>query len=96
MPNGVSNATIIGSANSQFPLLSTSAVLELMTLPSDVVISAVIALPGSPVPKISKKSPLLTTSGIPLIVSGVFGESGILSLGSPILRLNFFSSPSLS
>ena len=38
LPNGVSNATIIGSSNSQFPLESISAVLELIISPSGVLI----------------------------------------------------------
>ena len=57
-PNGESNAMMIGSSNSQFPLASISTVLELIISPSNVAISAVIVLPGVPVPKISKKSPL--------------------------------------
>ena len=57
-PNGASKAIKTGSSNSQFPLVSTSAVLELMISPSGVVISAVIALPGLPVPEISNVSPL--------------------------------------
>ncbi len=58
LPNGVSNGMMIGSVNSQFPLESTSAVLELMISPSGFVISAVTAPLGFPVPEISKKSPL--------------------------------------
>jgi len=42
----VSNATIIGSANFQFPFEFISAVLELIISPSNVAISAVISLSG--------------------------------------------------
>ncbi len=69
LPNGVSRGTIMGSANFQFPLASTSAVLVLITSSSGFFTDAVIALPGVAVPDISKKSPLYSTSGTPLIVS---------------------------
>ena len=64
LPNGVSNGTNIGS-NSQFPLLLVSAVLVLIISSSGPRISIVTPLPGVPVPKISKKSPLWMMSPIP-------------------------------
>ena len=44
-PNGISNGTITGSSNFQFPTLSTSAVLVTKISPSSFLTVDVIALP---------------------------------------------------
>ena len=84
---------LIPFSNFQLPVPSTFAVLLLMILCSESLISVMIAVPGVPVPVISKISPLYTMFLIPLIVILISLTCPTLFSLSPNLKLTIFSAP---